>query len=394
MTRKIIHADAIADYRGSLASPGAILLDGDSIVCAGTPEEIGQPNGVEITQVNGLVTPSFVNVHTHLDLSGVGIMPARASFGDWVVEVVSPIRRDTKGVSNAVKRGLELAHVGGNVILGDIAGSSASSALTSEIEHVTTFHELIESSKTKKEVAHAIQQLSANCALSPHAPYSCSMETYAAAFESERLVATHLCETLEEIEYAQTRTGAVTELEKRLGVWDDKKIPWGIHPLEGALKLAEGKRFIGVHLNYLEDSHVALLAQSNMSVAYCPRASEYFGHSEHRWLEMVEIGVNVALGTDSLLCLDTPDRISVLDEMRLLFQRDAADPTLLLTMATVNGARALGLDSTLVTLEAGRTAGLLAFAGCDSLASLLSVSASPEWVYAPQAKKCHKTPFS
>jgi aminodeoxyfutalosine deaminase len=383
MTRKIIHADAIADYRGNLASPGAILLDGDSIVCAGTPEEIGRPAGVEITQVNGLVTPSFVNVHTHLDLSGVGTKPACDSFGDWVVDVVAPIRRDTKGVSDAVNRGLELVHVGGTAIVGDISGSSASSALTCGIKHVSTFHELIESSKTVEEVARAIHQLPANCGVSPHAPYTCSVETFAASFESNRLVATHLCETLEELEYAKTRTGAIAELEKRLGVWDDKKKPWGKHPLEVALTLAQGKPFIGVHLNYIEDRHLPMLAQSTMTVAYCPRASEYFGHVHHRWEDMVEAGVQIALGTDSLLCLDTPERISVLDEMRLLFQRDNADATLLLTMATVNGARALGVDRSLVTLDEGKTAGLLAFTGCDSLTSLLSVSTSPRWVYVP-----------
>lgn len=383
MTRKIIHADAIADFRGKLASPGAILLDGNSIVCAGTPEEVGRPDGVEITQVNGLVTPSFVNVHTHLDLSGVGTMPACDSFCDWVAEVVSPIRRDTEGISEAVARGLKLSQEGGTSIVGDIAGNAVSASLTREIENVFTFYEFIESKKSKEEVAREIHELPENCCISPHAPYTCSVETYSASFESGRLVATHLCETLEELDYAQSRMGAIAELEKRFGVWDDEKKPWGEHPLEVVLKLAHGKPFIGVHLNYIEDHHLAMLAQSNMTVAYCPRASEYFGHAKHRWKEMIEAGVQVALGTDSLLCLDTPDRISVLDEMRLLFQRDDADPRLLFTMATVNGARALGVPTSLVTLEEGKTAGLLVFTGCDSLASLLSVSASPRWVYAP-----------
>ena len=51
-----------------------------------------------------------------------------------------------------------------------------------------------------------------------------------------------------------------------------------------------------------------MLAASNITVAYCPRASHYFGHTNHRWKEMLDAGINVALGTDSLLCLDTPDQ--------------------------------------------------------------------------------------
>ncbi|MGY8752493.1 MAG: amidohydrolase family protein [Phycisphaerales bacterium] len=382
MSRFLLHSSSIADYRGVLASPAAILVNHTSIEAVGTPQEVGQPADVQITQFNGIVTPSFVNVHAHLDLSGVGPKPARTSFVDWVAEVVAPIRQDASGVAAAVTRGLELTRLGGSAIVGDIAGSIASSACTQDIELVTTFLECIESYKTKEEMKLVFDALPTNCAISPHAPYTCSIETYKAAFESGRCIATHLCETLEELAYAETRTGEIAALEKRFGVWNEGKKPWGGHPLEIVLQLADGAPCIGAHLNYIEDHHIPLLGQANMTVAFCPRASAYFGHRNHRWQEMIEAGVRVALGTDSLLCLDTPNRISVLDEMRLLFERDTADPVTLMKMATVHGANALGISPSLVTLDCGKTAGLLGFSGCDTLESMLASSTLPEWVYA------------
>ena len=106
--------------------------------------------------------------------------------------------------------------------------------------------------------------------------------------------------------------------------------------------------------------------------------------------DMIAAGVNVALGTDSFVCLDTPDRISVLDEMRLLHRRDGTDPATLLRMATINGARALGFDEHAFCFAPGCTAGVLAVstdkrAGSpgEALRSVLQRSDAPQWVVGP-----------
>jgi cytosine/adenosine deaminase-related metal-dependent hydrolase len=103
---------------------------------------------------------------------------------------------------------------------------------------------------------------------------------------------------------------------------------------------------------------------------------------------MIEAGVRVAIGTDSILCLDTPDRISVLDEMRLLYRRDATDPLTLLRMATTNGAHALGFDPQVVSLGPGRISGVLGVridptSDTDPLIQALTNNQSPEWIVGP-----------
>ncbi len=90
---------------------------------------------------------------------------------------------------------------------------------------------------------------------------------------------------------------------------------------------------------------MAVLQESGASVAYCPRTHVYFGHDQiqrHAYREMLEAGINVALGTDSLA--SNPD-LSVFSEAAFLWERDATPPYLLLEMLTVRGARALGLNA-------------------------------------------------
>jgi len=385
MPRKLVHSIAIVDHRGVLASPGALLLDGETIVAAGTPQEIGRPVDARFTQFDKIVTPSFVNTHTHLDLSGVGTAPTRDSFCSWVEEVVLPIRRDEASVQSSVLRGIELVYKGCSSIIGDISGTREAAEIVQESKLIAlTFLELIGTGTRQDECIDLIRQLPKEYGVQPHAPYSCGLDVFQEAFSSGRPIALHLAETRQEVEFAKCRTGEMVDFVRRMGAWDEAEEAWGGHPVDIILEIAKSTSCIAAHLNYIEDTHLQRLAASNMTVAYCPRASDYFGHRGHRWQEMLEVGINVALGTDSLLCLDTQDRISILDEMRYLYARDHVDPMLLMAMGTINGAKGLGVDPDLVTLNAGKTAGLLAFdsISCDPISDIFSGSAMPSWLAA------------
>ena len=106
---------------------------------------------------------------------------------------------------------------------------------------------------------------------------------------------------------------------------------------------------------------------------------------------MLAAGINGALGTDSVASLpsDEADRLSPLDEMRLLWRRDATDATTLLAMGTVNGARALGLDEGRFTLSPGPLSGLIGVdvSGTDDrlppARRVLESAPMPRWVWPP-----------
>ena len=393
MTRNLIHADAIADHSGVLAAPGAVLLEEDQIIAVGSVQELGGVGDAKLTQIHGTVMPTLVNAHTHLDLSGVGIIPPKNSFVQWIEEGVIPIRQESNEVSvrSAVQRGVDLTLAGGTSVVGDIAGSMvAAEAVAASSLQGTVFVEILGQGKKEKFSIESIQQIPASMGVQPHAPYSCSRAIYETAFASGLPVATHLSETQEEQTCTLDSAGDLVDLAKRLGTWDETVESWNSHSIDAIIQLAGHEPLLAAHLNYIDDRHLELLANSNITVVYCPRASAYFGHEGHRWKEMLEAGVNVALGTDSLLCLDSPDRLCVIDEMRSLYLNQNADPQTLFAMATVNGAIGLGIDPTFVTMSIGPTSGLIAFdvGGDQPLLDILESTEMPSWVIQPSSMAC------
>lgn len=385
MSRILIQSELIADHRGVIASPGAILCEGNSIIAVGEPSSIGHIEDVQITQIDGTVTPAFVNSHAHLDLSSSGPLKHEGAFIDWVKNVVLPLRKSqsSNAICEAVARGAELSLAGGCAIVADIAGSiEAAEAFLSSPLQGNSFVEVFGVGDNEQEGVERIHSIPAEYGVQPHAPYSCGSNIYKAAFQHTKQVSTHIAETLDEIECTEFGTGPLVEFSKELGAWNEGVVPWGLHPLDALLAIAGDSPCIAAHGNYINTSHIEKLAKSHITIAYCPRASQYFAHSAHRWKELMEAGVNVALGTDSFICLDTPDRISVIDEMRLLYERDQGNANELFKMATVNGATALGMNPSLVELKEGKCAGLLAFDGVlqDPLQEILEKDSMPTWI--------------
>ena len=368
MRRNLLHIDCLVDGTGLKESPGALLLEGQTIIQVGSPQSIGTIEEAQITQIHGTVMPSLVNAHTHLDLTVESVSCNEMEFMPWVKEVVAPIRRgqSQEDVQSAVMRGVQLSKEGGCFTVGDIAGTSeAMTAFQNSDLLGVSFLELIGTGKRSSHTIELLKDLPEDCGVQPHSPYSCSRSVYEAAFCSNRPLATHLAETPDEIECLKDRTGVIVEFAKSIGVWDEDIGHARVHPVDAICEIAT-RPFLAAHCQYLEEHHYELLRRAGASVVYCPRASAFFGHENHPWKSLQEQGVNVALGTDSILCLDTPNKLTVLDDMRFLYKQ-GSDPTTLLQMATVNGARALGLEESRYRLCKGEIAGLIQFENAENL---------------------------
>jgi cytosine/adenosine deaminase-related metal-dependent hydrolase len=217
---------------------------------------------------------------------------------------------------------------------------------------------------------------------SPHAPYSCGPDVFAGAALLAGTVSTHIAETPEELELLATGTGPFRAL-----LLDDVGLPEealpiaGVHPIDLLLDPLAGA--LCVHLNCIEPRHAEALASVGAVACLCPRATAYFGRDVPGPFAMLrEAGVQIVLGTDALLCLDTPDRICMLDEARLLFGLDAASALDLLAMITTYPADVLSVDRALVDLRSGPTAGILAVSGA-SLDDVFSGTEAPQWAAGP-----------
>ncbi|MFT3686509.1 MAG: amidohydrolase family protein [Phycisphaerales bacterium] len=340
-----------------------------------------------------LLTPGLVNAHTHLDLTHIGPQPhdPAGGFAPWIDMVRRNRLNEEVAVAESVRKGIGLLLAGGTVLVGDIAGAVggraspfAARALADDGRiNGVAFVEFFAQGQHAPERVAAAHAVWAGLAPSrpdggrtvfgvqPHAPYSVSFASYGDILESveqDTPVCTHLAESVAEHEFIAKGTGPFRALLESIGAWDpstSSEVGRGRTPVEHLRHYLSSTPIATVHCNDVSATDLGLLAHTKASILYCPRSSVYFAAERdfgpHRYREMLAAGVTVALGTDSIVNLDTPDRISVWDEMRLLARRDGTDPVKLLAMGTVNGAAALRRDKALFTLaRLGPLAGLLA----------------------------------
>lgn len=341
-----------------------------------------------------LLTPGLVNAHTHLDLTHMGSRPhdPAAGFLPWIDMIRRERLTDEADITASIRRGVDLSLAGGTVLVGDIAGavggrpsSVPGSALFADGRiNAVSFVEFFAQGARAPELTIAAYEVWNRLrsapegpggrtvfGVQPHAPYSVGWGAYEDILESidaETPACTHLAESMAEREFIARGTGPFRTLLERVGVWDDAvacEVGRGRTPIEQLSPCLESEHLAAVHCNDVTATDLSLLARSRAPVIYCPRASAYFAAEKdfgpHRYRDMLGVGVTVALGTDSIVNVDTPDRMSVWDEMRLLHQRDAADPVQLLAMATTAGATALRRDPTSFRFHLlGSLAGLLA----------------------------------
>jgi len=195
--------------------------------------------------------------------------------------------------------------------------------------------------------------------LAPHAPYTVGdaawerIVTYARQLDLP--IQTHVSETMLEVAQSRERHGA-TPLARlhRLGV--------------------TGPGFIGIHAVHLSAADVDLLATHGGHVIHCPVSNMKLGSGIAPIVTLDARGINVGLGTDGAA---SNNRLDILGEMRmasLLAKVANNDPAVLcaqraLDMATLGGARALGLDARLGSLRQGKDADIVAvdLSGGDTL---------------------------
>jgi cytosine/adenosine deaminase-related metal-dependent hydrolase len=194
--------------------------------------------------------------------------------------------------------------------------------------------------------------------VSPHAPYTCTLEVYRACAELELPVTTHLAESDAEREYLLTGSGPWEAFAELLVTPPGTT---GIRALasEGLL----GPQVVAAHCVTVDEEEIALLAEHRVAVAHCPRSNALLGCGVAPLAELREAGVVVAIATDSPASSPSFD---MFDEMRaaIIAARarerrpgalSAADA---LELATLGGARALGLEDEVGSLVPGKQADL------------------------------------
>jgi cytosine/adenosine deaminase-related metal-dependent hydrolase len=356
---------------------GAVLVDNNRISAVGTFSELAAAHTGEVLDLGEQVLlPGLVNAHCHLDYTMMrrSISPQR-SFTEWIRRI-NALKRSLgiEDYAQAIIRGFEELRAHGTTTVANIESFPEVLTLLPrppirvwwflemiDVRHRTTSEDTIAGAMTFFDTR---PDWSGGFGLSPHAPYTASGSLFELTAQAARAagmpVTTHVAESREEWEMFRHGRGELYDFMLKLGRWMFDCEP-GRTPLAHVYAHSQpGPRWILAHMNELDETDFAFLAGlptgEHPSVVHCPGSHRYFRHAPFPLQRLRQCGVNVCLGTDSLASTLT---LSLFDEMRILFRREPLVPAAeILRMATLNGARALGVDAG--RIEAGALADLIA----------------------------------
>lgn len=370
MIRTVHTAKYVLAEAGMLHRNAAVHISDPGRITRVEPWQ-GPPRKLETEVIDwgsAVILPGLVNAHTHLELTRLhGLVRYSSSFTAWLASVMAEKRKLGKEAClESVRHGAQMCAASGTTLVGEISTSGWSSeALKPEKLRKVVFEEVTallpeKAGAALEALTTRLNGVQADCLLSesvsPHAPYSVSPALFCAVAELARRrnmrPAIHVAETSQELELLREGTGEFREFLSGLGVLPEGWMPPRLAPvpyLEGLGVL--DRPALLIHGNFLDEASMSRILSRNCSIVFCPRSHAYFGHAPHPVRRLLDMGINVALGTDSLA---SNDSLSILDEMRFLFRRRKdlkCDE--IFRMATLNGAVALTFGDVLGRLRRG-----------------------------------------
>lgn len=363
----LIKAHYVVTVDGShrVIENGAIAIQGDHLVAVGTAQELARVKAKQTMDAgDAIIMPGLINTHTHVPMSLMRGIADDRKLQDWLEHYIFPA--EAKNVSPEFVRwgtalGCAEMALGGTTTFTDmyyfeelIAETTKKAGLRGVLgESVIGFP--VADAKTPQDAlvrAEAfIKKYKGDAlivpAVAPHAVYTNSDETLKAAralankYQVPMLI--HLSETKKENDdtLAQ-RHMTPTQLLDSLGA------------LEG--------RTVGAHGVWVTPDDMAILAKRNVGIAHCPSSNMKLASGVAPVLDLMSRGVNVGLGPDGPA--GSNNDFSLFEEMNLaanLQKVTKMDPQVLnartaIDMATINGARVLGMEKEIGSLETGKKA--------------------------------------
>lgn len=396
---------------------GAVRITGNRVAAVGSWKGFPpKPPEPVIDLGDSVLLPGLVNAHCHLDYTAMsGRVPPQKSFTDWI-KLITTAKAEWNYTEFAASwiEGARMLERTGTTTVADFEAvpELLPEVWTATPLRVISFLELtgIKSRRDPQAIVQeAVSRIEtlpparSRAALGPHAPYSTVPELLRLAAYTARSrrwpLSVHVAESAQEYEMFTHGRGPMYDwLRRNERDMSDCGEGTPVQHLRHCGVL--GPNLVAVHVNCLGAEDAALLGNSRVSVAHCPRSHVYFQHQPFPWPELTRAGVNVCLGTDSLATVyrtpKTPVDLNLFEEMRRFAElHPGVAPGEILELATVNGARALGLAGRIGEITVGALADAIAipFTGnvADAAEAVLHhrgpVGASlidGEWVMAPK----------
>eukprot|EP00931_Biecheleriopsis_adriatica_P073924 TRINITY_DN48123_c0_g1_i1.p1 TRINITY_DN48123_c0_g1~~TRINITY_DN48123_c0_g1_i1.p1 ORF type:complete len:481 (+),score=89.08 TRINITY_DN48123_c0_g1_i1:48-1490(+) len=326
-----------------------------------------------------ILIPGLVNAHTHTPMTLLRGFADDLPLDEWLFQHIFPtegkfiLHAPEEDGKEFVRRGSELAcyemlKTGTTLfndmyffgeVTADVARKAGMKAVLTHLGLLYFGDDNMFADTVKKNVNFCEglvrrQDKQIHPSLLPHSVYMCPEEklkeakaAYEAAMpNTEVVVHTHLHETEKEIADVLNKTGKSA-----------------VQILDGCGMLNE--RTVAAHCVHMTDDEIQVMAKRGASVAHCPRSNLKLGSGIAPIPKMLKAGVNVCIGTDGASSNNTLDMLTELQYASMLAKGNSRDPTTVsarqaLEMATLRGARALGLGDQTGSIRVGKAADLVA----------------------------------
>lgn len=364
-----------------------ILIDGALALTGGKIRFVGPLNKIRkkfpLHRMNKLehavLMPGLVNLHTHLEIPFLLESIRARSLPEWILNLIRAKKNlGQEDYARFVSDNIETLIRSGTTCLGEICTHGESPSLLNKRGlRAVLFRELIsmgpKGSKFPRldhsragsvQSSKLMHSRLVHAGLSPHSPYTVSEDILMQVREISRhqniKLAMHVAESKDEIRLLQRKKSGLEKLYQ-FAKWDPAWAPRGTSPfgyLNGIGFLSSD--LLAVHAVQVTDKDIELIKKCNVSVAHCPRSNKELGVGRMPLKKFLDAGITVGLGTDSLASVPT---LNMWDEMRYAYhihRRDGISAEDIFRIATIGGAKALGLDREIGTLDPGKKADIIA----------------------------------
>lgn len=347
---------------------GMLVIKDSKILALDTRQSLeGQYQATETIDCSGkYILPGLINAHTHVPMTLLRAMADDLRLDVWLMGYIMPVEREFVS-PEFVRLGTTLACAemirGGVTAFADmyyfesyIAEATAAAGLRALLcesilkfptPDAATYEESLEYSRRFIEdwKDHPLVKPT----IAPHAIYSNTEETLQRCVQLAKdynlPMMTHISETKREVDDSVAQFGkSVVPYMKDQGIFE---VP-----------------VIAAHCVHIDDHEMRMLKKHGATVAHCPTANLKLASGIAPIAQMLEMGLNVAIGTDGPASNNDLDMFEEMRLAALLAKVTPHDPTALpakqaLKMATVNGAKALGMGDMIGSLELGKLADMI-----------------------------------
>lgn len=332
---------------------------------------------------SGILVPGFVNTHCHLELSYLkGKIEEKAGIGNFLKNINKLRNEETEDCKKAVQFADRKMWASGIAAVGDV--SNTDQTINIKLKSKIHYHTFVESfgfhpSRAQKsfDIGNSIhsQFLSKNLSatLVPHSAYSVSKQLFEKIKEKTRaevhLLSIHNQESQAEFQFYKDGTGVIANhLKNNLKIDISHWKPTGESSIAAILRyLPAENQLLLVHNTFTKEADLSELKKlrslENTYFVLCPNSNLYIENQIPPVSLFRKENLNISLGTDSLA---SNHQLSILDEM-ITLQKHYPELGLeeLISWATINGAKALQINSKFGSFEKGKNPGINLLTGID-----------------------------